>query len=146
MRELWMNIVGYVGEYQVSSLGRVRSVDRIISTGVLRHDRILSLRYRRNGYVDVMLHHAGNVQRIYVHKLVATAFLPNPEDLKEVNHKDESKHNNQVSNLEWCSRQYNNRYKGLQHKRKSSNPIKAKGIVNDKSFEFDSARRATSFF
>lgn len=119
MEEIWKDIKDFEGRYQVSNLGRVRSLDWPRHKG-----RVLKLIYgKRWGYYVVHLVHAdGYIKYITVHRLVAMAFIPNPDNLPEVNHKDENKLNNVVcfnsdgsidtehTNLEWCTGLYNLRY------------------------------------
>lgn len=114
--EKWKPIEGYAGLYEVSNLGRVRSVDRIttMKNGVRRktHGTVLKPA-QGNGagnYLCVTLSKNGRMKKKLVHRLVASAFIPNPENLPEINHKDEDKTNNKADNLEWCDRRYNNLY------------------------------------
>lgn len=104
--EKWKDIVGYEGMYQVSDNGSVRSIDRIIN-GKIAHGKILATWFDRKGYEVVGLWKDGVRKNQRVHRLVAEAFLPNPKRFCEVNHKNESKSENAVSNLEWCDRLYN---------------------------------------
>lgn len=109
--EEWRDIKGLEGRYQVSNLGRVKSVSRWVNNnGGLRYitSKLLSLTIKPNGYVCVRLHNPNCC--LYVHRLVAEAFIPNPDNLPQVNHKDEVKTNNRVDNLEWCTVLYNNNY------------------------------------
>lgn len=117
--EIWKPVVGYEGLYEVSSLGRVRSLDRDSvfankKTGVIRRThrgRLLTPVYDGRGlYKHVNLRKNGVAVSRNVHRLVAIAFVPNPNNLPEVNHIDEDKTNNAASNLEWCDHLYNNRY------------------------------------
>lgn len=105
--ELWKDVKGYDGKYQVSNLGNVRSVDRTFTNAcgvvVTRKGTILKPRVNRNGYMRVTMHKGGKVNTEVIHRCVAVAFIPNPEELPQVNHKDGNKRNNNVSNLEWCT-------------------------------------------
>lgn len=94
LNEVWRPVSGYENLYQVSSLGRVRSC---------KSGRILKLRETNKGYFRAHLSKDGHAKDYSIHKLVATAFLPNPSCLNQVNHIDENKANNHVSNLQWCS-------------------------------------------
>ena len=121
--EIWKDVVGYEGYYQVSNLGRVKSLDRVITNkmGVVRNLNgfVKKLTPGDNGYMGVTLSRNGKYTRRYVHRLVAEAFIPNKEKLPFINHKDENKDNNHVDNLEWCTCEYNNRY-GTAPERKRS--------------------------
>lgn len=97
--EVWKDIEGYKGLYQVSSWGRVRSF--------YRGGRVLKCRKNRDGYLLVTLCENGNVKDYSIHRLVTQAFIPNPQNKSEVNHIDENKENNRVENLEWCTRKEN---------------------------------------
>ena len=106
MREEWRDIKGYEGKYMVSNLGRVKSLN-YSNTG---KEGILNARDNGKGYLRVILWKDGKDKKYRINRLVAQAFIPNPDNLPEVNHKDEDKTNNRVDNLEWCSRQYNIEY------------------------------------
>ena len=111
--EIWKDIKDYEGIYQVSNLGRVKSCDRCIrnSRGVWHiKEKILKCSKRNDGYIMVALRYNGDNRRILVHRLVAEAFIPNPNNLPLVNHKDESRDNNKADNLEWCTNEYNLHY------------------------------------
>ena len=114
MKEIWKDIEEYEGYYQVSNLGRIKSLSRekIMPNGTLcfTKERILSLNKNRNGYMSVSLYKNNKRETFRIHRLVAIAFIPNPNNLTDVNHKDENKENNCVDNLEWCDKSYNNRY------------------------------------
>lgn len=98
MKEIWKDIEEYEGFYQISTLGRVKRV----ATG-----RILKNGKNRGGYLYVDLCKNGKRKNHKIHRLVAKAFIPNPENKPEVNHVDEDKTNNMVSNLEWSTRKEN---------------------------------------
>ena len=113
--EIWKDIKGYEGFYQVSNLGRVRSLERDVFNyrGTLMHhmeEKILVQRIGKRGYAYVNLYLNGKYKSIQTHRLVALAFIPNPENKPQVNHKDEVKTNNVVDNLEWCTSKYNINY------------------------------------
>lgn len=99
-QELWKQIQGYEGLYAVSTYGNVMS---------LRSKKILKP-LNSHGYDRVVLSFKGKIERCLVHRLVAQAFIPNPDGLPQINHKDENKKNNFVDNLEWCTPLYNTRY------------------------------------
>lgn len=103
--EHWKDILGYEGLYQVSDLGRVKSLN-YLHTG---KERVLAGKNIR-GYLVVGLSKNGKVKQCKVHRLVAEAFIPNPDGLPCVNHRDECRTSNMVSNLEWCDVAYNNAY------------------------------------
>ena len=96
--EQWRDIEGYEGLYQVSDIGRVRRMPK----GKIRVQKAA-----RNGYLQINLSKDNKVRWAGVHRLVAAAFIPNPDSLPMVNHKDEDKHNNRVDNLEWVTPQQN---------------------------------------
>lgn len=101
-KEVWEDIQGYEGYYQVSNLGRVKSL--------YKGSAILKGSVNNRGYHTVILYKDGKYKHFLKHRLVAQAFIPNPQKLPQVNHKDEDKSNNNVSNLEWCTNAYNNLY------------------------------------
>lgn len=103
MKEIWKDVLGYEGVYKVSNWGRVWSVRKKILMKL--HDNGTGKGYKYIwGYKD------GNREKLYIHIIVAQAFIPNPKNLPEVNHKDENPANNCVDNLEWCTHQYNSAY------------------------------------
>lgn len=103
MVELWKDIKDYEGLYQVSNWGRVKSL-------WFRKEKILIAVGDTKGYLKVCLCKNGKKKTFKVHRLVAEAFIPNPENFPYINHKDEVKTNNRVDNLEWCTSEYNNNY------------------------------------
>ena len=116
--EIWKSLDGIVecgSKYEVSNLGRVRNT---------KTKRILKLQKNTCGYLQVDLCENNKRKYAIVHRLVALAFLPNPYNLKEINHKDENKENNVLSNLEWCDRKYNCNFG--RHNEKLSKSLKGK--------------------
>lgn len=118
--EIWKDVPDYEGIYQVSNLGNVRSMN-YRGTGVVK----LLVPTLSVGYPRVMLSKNGNVRGFHVHRLVGMAFIPNPHGYDCINHKDESRTNNRVENLEWCTKAYNNTYGTIQkrHAITRSKPI-----------------------
>lgn len=114
MKEIWKNIEDYEGLYQVSNLGRVKSLFRECKhpLGGKRkvNERIMKLEKTKWGYLRVHLNKNGKGKKLLVHRLVAKAFIPNPNNYKMVNHKNQNPKDNCVKNLEWCNVQYNNTY------------------------------------
>lgn len=109
MKEIWKDIKGYEGAYQVSNSGKVRSFLKSSTA----HDglpHVLKPSSTR-GYLSVSLFSKESGRKTFlVHRLVAQAFIPNPNNFQEINHKDENKANNFSDNLEWCTRSYNMSY------------------------------------
>lgn len=101
MKEVFKDIKGYEGIYQISNLGNVKSI---------RRNKLLKVAKDRCGYLKTVFS-INNIRKTYlIHRLVAETFITNPDNLPCVNHKDEDKSNNCVDNLEWCSYLYNNTY------------------------------------
>ena len=110
MTEIWKDIKDYEGLYQVSNYGRVRSLDRYDNVGRSRKGSIMTVTDNGKGYRAISLSKNGARKTYKVHRLVAEAFIPNNDNLPQINHKDENRYNNHVDNLEWCSSKYNNNY------------------------------------
>lgn len=113
MEEIWKDIEEFKGVYVVSNLGRIKSLDRKINRGrcvVSWKGKMISSRVAKNGYSVVKLNVDGKHITRLVHRLIAQAFIPNPNNLPEVNHKDENIQNNSIDNLEWCTSKYNANY------------------------------------
>lgn len=111
MVELWKDIAGYENLYQVSNLGNVRSFWG-------KTPKILKATKNNEGYWRIGLNHYNKPpKKFLVHRLVAEAFIPNPKNLPLVNHKDENPSNNNVNNLEWCTREYNLNYSTAKERR-----------------------------
>lgn len=104
--EEWRDIDGWHGLYQISNDGRVKR----LKGHRCKEEREIKLTRNNRGYVMAALWDGGKVKNATVHRLVAQAFIPNPNGLPCINHKDENKGNNAVENLEWCTYTYNNMY------------------------------------
>ena len=111
--EVWLPIPGYEGYYEVSNLGRIKSLKRKVynphGNGSVK-ERILCQHMDNNGYLKVGLNKDGTNKVYNAHRLVASAFLPNPNNYPCINHKNEDRRDNRVDNLEWCTYIYNNHY------------------------------------
>jgi hypothetical protein len=105
MQEIWKDIKGYEGLYQVSNLGRIKSNTRYGTKG-----GVLKLRLDKDGYFQTALYKNNKVKYYRTHRLVAEAFIPNPNNYPIINHKDENRSNNLTNNLEWCTYKYNSNY------------------------------------
>lgn len=128
MNELWKDVKGYEGLYQVSNLGNVRSLVRQTKGKLLAQSK-------RRGYLYVGLYKKDDcenrtIKQVLVHRLVAEAFVSNPNSYNEVNHIDECKTNNRADNLEWCSHKYNINYGmgAIRRKQHSGEPF-AKAVI-----------------
>lgn len=106
--EEWKPIKGYEGLYEVSNLGRVKSLNRKIlcSNGLIKEikEKILTPKDNGKGYLNVILSKNGNHKNFYIHRLVAEAFIPNLENKEEVDHINTNKYDNNVDNLRWVTR------------------------------------------
>ncbi len=100
---VWLPVVGYEGLYEVSNLGDVKAADGTLLRQTISHKK-------NTDYKTVWLKKNGTGRTVYVHRIVANAFIPNPSNLPIVNHKDEDGTNNKAENLEWCTMQYNATY------------------------------------
>ncbi len=118
-KEIWKDVLGYEGLYQVSNLGRVKSLSRKLNFGWtyrITPSKILkpSLRKRKSdfeiGYFVVGLHKNGKTKYIYIHRLVATHFIPNSKNKPQIDHIDGNTANNKASNLRWCTVKENNNF------------------------------------
>lgn len=118
---IWKPAAGYEDSYEVSTAGDVRSIDKLVhnsSTEYIRKGRMLAQRMANSGYLQVNLWNNNKRKVCYVHRLVAETFIPNPQEFPQVNHKDEERTNNNVYNLEWCTRKYNMNYGTFPQKRR----------------------------
>lgn len=140
MEEFWKDIKGYEGVYRVSNLGRVKSLDRIDSSGKKRSGRMMKPGYVGKGYLQIQLHINGKPKHFRVNRLVAQAFLPNTDNKPQVNHIDEDKTNNRIDNLEWTTSTENINFGSRNSKVAKANSKPIKVIYRDNTYElWDSA-------
>lgn len=110
---IWKDIPGYEGHYQASTDGRIRSATKTVNVRngkAVKKGKELKQFMLRKGYCGVNLSVEGRAHTKSVHRLIAITFIPNPDNLPCINHKDENPKNNCVDNLEWCTYAYNNAY------------------------------------
>lgn len=146
--EIWKDIEGFEGLYQVSNFGMVRSVDHYVTQPnphnrkpqqVLRPGKLITFSIGSSGYYQAPLSKGNRKYKtMMIHRIVAKTFVPNPDNLEIVNHKDENKLNNRADNLEWCTTKYNAHY-GKNTKRTKVQQLDMDGNLIQ---EFPSARDA----
>ena len=117
MREIWKDIKGYEGLYQVSNNGNIRACKKVDLRGWNRKERSMSAQISDHGYYSIILHKDYIKRSFLVHRLVAEAFIENPNEYPVINHKDEDQLNNNMDNLEWCTQKYNVNYGTSQARR-----------------------------
>lgn len=141
MNEIWKDVVGFEGRYMVSNTGIIKSLQRTVSnsptTSRLVKERVMSHQDNGKGYCVVNLSKNGKVRKEYVHRIVAKAFIDNPESYNEINHKDENKQNNSATNLEWCTSSYNKRYGTYIERIVASRNISRKGSYEKPVYKYD---------
>lgn len=159
----WRPVVGYEGYYIVNEIGDVWSVDRMVDSkkGDTKYQRFVKGRELKHndsvwGYHDVVLNMNGLSKHRFVHRIVAEAFIDNPEGYSIVNHKDGDKTNNKVDNLEWCDASYNAKHsfdspgRTEENHRKSNlytfKPTCAENVHTGEILEFDSIRACARYF
>ena len=137
MKEIWRDIKNYENLYQISNYGKVKSKEKYAGHS-LRKEKILKQYIDKDGYIKVILCKNNKTHFLSVHRLIAEAFIPNPDNLPQINHKDENKKNNKLSNLEWCTCKYNINY-GTRTKR-AMEKHKKRLELDEKCDEIDDKR------
>ena len=110
-QEIWKDVIGYEGLYQVSNLGRIKALKKCViqtNRSYIMKEKIIKQNILYSGYYYVNLYKNNKVNRVLVHRVVSQAFIPNTDNKPQVNHKDGNKLNNCVDNLEWVSASENN--------------------------------------
>ena len=109
MQEIWKDIEGYEGLYQVSNLGKIKSIQYLnrVNNKSYPRNKILKIIINEKGYLKVDLYKLKKKKRFRIHRLVAQAFIPNPNNFPEINHINGNKQDNSINNLEWCTHSYN---------------------------------------
>lgn len=146
--EIWKSIEGYEKSYEISSCGRIKSKDRKIIDGRNLKGKLLKGGSYPNGYRFMNLRKNGVNKSHLIHRLVAKAFIPNPNNYPVVNHLDGDKSNNKLENLEWCT-QADNLYHAVKtNQMESICKIRRKVTIkhNDKKIMFDTMKDASEFF
>lgn len=150
-KEVWKDIPGYEEYYEINQYGVVKSKDRIVKRfygDFFQKGKIMKQQLNHNGYNTIQLTKDKNQKRYMVHRLVAITFIPNPENFPFINHKDEIRTNNHVSNLEWCTQRYNVSYGNCISKRQLTQRHTNKNMKtviaydNENKLEFISIRGA----
>lgn len=113
LQEIWKDINGFEGLYQISNLGRIKALSKK-SGFLVRKEHILNPTIKENGYEQIDLQKNNEKTKKYIHRLVAEAFIPNLNNYPCINHIDYNKRNNNVSNLGWCTYSQNNSYSRCQ--------------------------------
>lgn len=151
MEEVWKDIKDYEGIYQVSNLGRIKRLPHRVKNRFgtcCRKEHYIGYK-GTNGYMYVLLHKDNTPSTFLIHRLVAQAFIDNPNNYDCINHKDENPLNNCVNNLEWCDIAYNNNYGTIKQRRSiimDAHPKTSKVVIcelsNGNKIEYPSARKA----
>lgn len=125
--EIWKNVNGFEERYKISNMGRVKS---LMDSNNNKREKILKQYLDKNGYLRLLFSKNGKLKNFSVHRLVAEAFIQNPNNYCQVNHKNEDKTDNRVNNLEFCDAKYNTNYGTGIKRRVTSTDYKAIGRKN----------------
>lgn len=147
--EVWKDIEGYEGLYQVSNIGNIKSLERdvVYSNSAIHHyeEKLLKPSKIGGGYLQVTLSKDGEAQNVLVHIIIANAFIPNPNNLPQVGHMDDNKENNTIDNLYWTTAKENNTHNGRHLRvaeKRSKKVLQIDKNTNEVVAEFPSASQA----
>jgi hypothetical protein len=148
--EIWKDVVGYEGIYEISNLGRVKSLERSEWCGRnnsirVRKEKFLTCGINRRGYRTAHLCKNGKINGHMVHRIVALAFIPNPNNLPHINHIDGNSSNNHIENLEWCDPKHNVNHAYENELTTTSDKTTLIHIETGESFHFRSKMKASEF-
>lgn len=143
--ELWKDIEGYEGLYQVSNLGRIKSILFRNNICTKEREKIINAETNKRNRQYISLYKNGKRKNIAVHRLVAKAFIPNPNNLPQVNHIDGNPKNNNIKNLEWCSASYNMKHAYINNlsKLKEYNKKNSKAIIRNDGKKYNNSYDAS---
>ena len=147
--EVWIDIKGYEGLYQISNYGRVKSLQRVTVDGKHIKEKLLKSGLNKPNYKFVILRKNGVSYNNMIHRLVAEHFISNPNNLREVNHIDGNKHNNHISNLEWVSSSENRQHAMDMQLHKGNNlnkNVEVIDLLTNKHILFKSMMEVSKFF
>jgi len=151
MSEIWKDIKGFEGYYQISNIGNIKSLEKFVNhhnsnTGVcFRKEKILKKFYNKSGYLDVYLYKNNKRYIKKVHRLVGKAFIPNPKFKKTINHIDSNRLNNNINNLEWNTYKENTEHAYNFGNRKDNIPIKIISKSTNQYHTFRSLLKGSNF-
>lgn len=133
-KEIWKPIEGYEGIYEISNLGRVKSLARLDTIGRRIRERIMKCQPNKDGYLNITLKNENGKKTYLLHRLVAMHFVENPHGYDEINHIDVDPANPKASNLEWCTREYNVNYADAIEKTIKANQKKVIQLSKDNRY------------
>ena len=145
-KEIWKDVVGYEGLYEVSNFGRVKNLDQLrMPQNAFHKAKILKPHLDKDGYPRIGMTKNKKRRNYTVHRIVARAFIPNPDNLPQINHKDGVPDNNHVDNLEWCTALYNIRHSVEIGLNPNEQAIILKNLETGEEHYFQSQTKASLF-
>jgi hypothetical protein len=144
-KEIWKDIKGFEGIYQISNFGNIKSLSRKTKNGKCKSDKILKKTLDNKGYQNITIHKNFKKSIFKVHRLVAEAFIPNPYNKPQVNHIDGNKTNNLVTNLEWCTNS-ENQIHSYKNGLKQTKKVYQYDLNNNLIKEWENATQASKYY